>query len=133
MYKPKILVTAAAGKTGGATARELLRAGYPVRAMVRRKDGRSELLKNAGAEIFIGSMEDLVDLQGALSGVQRAYFCPPLEPGTLRRATLFAEAVREAKLEVVVALSQWLTDPIHPAIHSREKWLCSKVFERLPG
>jgi NAD(P)H dehydrogenase (quinone) len=133
MMKPKILVTGATGKTGAATAFQLLQKNFPVRALVHRADNRSETLRAAGAEIFVGSMEDMHDLRSALHGVQRAYFCPPLTPGTLRRATFFAAAAQEAGLEVVVALSQWLTDPLHPAVHSREKWLSSKVFEWMPG
>jgi len=133
MQKPKILVTAAAGKTGTATAMQLLQRGYPVRALVHQMDNRSEGLKNAGAELMVGSLEDMVDLRASLTGVQRAYFCPPLRPGTLRRATLFAEAAREAKLEVVVALSQWVADPTHPAVHAREKWLSNRVFTQIPG
>jgi NAD(P)H dehydrogenase (quinone) len=128
MQKPKILITGAAGKTGGAAAAQLLAQGYPVRAMVRREDQRSVRLKDAGAEIVVGSLEDMKDLKAALSGVQRAYFCPPLEPGTLRRATLFCAAAEESKLEMAVVLSQWLADPNHPATHSREKWLSEQVF-----
>jgi hypothetical protein len=30
-------------------------------------------------------------------------------------------------------LSQWLADPLHPSVHSREKWLAGKVFEWVPG
>jgi NAD(P)H dehydrogenase (quinone) len=133
MMKPRILVTGATGKTGAATAFQLMQKNFPVRAFVRCADERSERLRAAGAEIFVGSMEDMHDLRSALRGVQRAYFCPPLTPGTLRRATFFAAAAQEARLEVVVALSQWLTDPLHPAVHSREKWLSSKVFEWMPG
>ena len=44
MKRPRILVTAAAGQTGSAAVRQLLAAGYPVRALVRRADGRSEAL-----------------------------------------------------------------------------------------
>ncbi|HTA93188.1 MAG TPA: NmrA family NAD(P)-binding protein [Polyangiaceae bacterium] len=133
MTKPRILVTAAAGKTGAATALQLLAKGYPVRALVRRADARSESLRRAGAEVFVGSLEDIVDLRAALRDVTRAYFCPPLEPGTLRRATLFAAVAHEAKLEVVVALSQWLADPLHPAVHAREKWLSEQVFAWATG
>jgi NAD(P)H dehydrogenase (quinone) len=133
MQKPTILVTAAAGKTGAATALQLLAQGYPVRALVRREDGRSQRLKLAGAEIMVGSLEDLADLRAGLKGVQRAYFCPPLESGMLRKTAIFAAAAEEARLEVVVALSQWVTDPLHPAIHAREKWLAGKLLERLRG
>ncbi len=133
MQKPTILVTGATGKTGNATIDQLIAIGYPVRALVRRADARSERLRKSGVEIAVGSLEDMTDLAAAMKGVQRAYFCPPLEPGTLRRATLFAAAAREARLEVVVALSQWVADPHHPAMHSREKWLSNKVFEWVPG
>src|SRR5262245_34437681 len=120
MPKPKILVTGATGKTGAPTALKLLQVGFPVRALVHRDDARSTRLQSAGAEIVIGSLESIRDLKTAMRGVARAYFCPPLEPGTLRRATIFAAAAREAKLEAVVHLSQWLADPIHPAVHARE-------------
>lgn len=116
-----------------ATALQLLRAEYPVRAMLHRIDHRSEALKRAGAEIVRGSLEDIADLRAALIGVSRAYYCPPLTPGTLRRAALFTAAAQESKLEVLVVLSQWLSDPLHPAIHSREKWLTGKVLEWVPN
>ena len=38
MTNAKILVTGATGKTGGQVAQQLLAAGYPVRAFVRRED-----------------------------------------------------------------------------------------------
>src|SRR5262245_32998503 len=131
MQKPRILVTGATGKTGAATTLQLLEKGCPVRAFVHKADERSERLRKSGAEVVVGSLEDMADLRMAMTGVQRAYFCPPLTYGTLRRATFFAVAAEEAKLEVVVVLSQWLADPAHPALHSREKWLTGKVFERL--
>jgi NAD(P)H dehydrogenase (quinone) len=93
----------------------------PVRALVRQSDERAERLQQAGSEIAVGSLEDFRDVTRAMENIDRAYFCPPLEPGTLRRATLFAAAAREAKLEVVVQLSQWVADAIHPAAHAREK------------
>jgi NAD(P)H dehydrogenase (quinone) len=133
MSLPKFLVTGASGKTGSSTTVQLLQKGYAVRAMVHRVDTRSERLKKAGAEIMVGSLEDMVDLRDGMAGIQRAYFCPPLDYGTLRRATLFSVAAQEAKLEVVVALSQWLADPLHPAIHSREKWLSEKMMTWIPG
>jgi NAD(P)H dehydrogenase (quinone) len=132
MPKPRILVTGAAGKTGAPTALQLLEKGYPVRALVRQVDARAERLQQAGAEVIAGSLEDFRDLARAMRNVDRAYFCPPLEPGTLRRATLFAAAAREAKLEAVVQLSQWVADAIHPAAHAREKWLTSQMLSWLP-
>jgi len=133
MRKPLILVTGATGKTGAATIKQLLAQGYQVRALARRADERSARLKQAGAEVVVGSLEDATDLRTAMAGVQRAYYCPPLEPGTLRRAALFAAVALESKLEAVVVMSQWLADASHPAIHAREKWLSEKVFQWNPG
>jgi uncharacterized protein YbjT (DUF2867 family) len=132
MPKPRILVTGATGKTGSPTALGLLERGYPVRAFVRQFDRRAERLREAGAEITVGSLEDFRDLLRAMKNMDRAYFCPPLKPGTLRRATLFAAAAREAKLEAVVQLSQWVADAIHPAVHAREKWLTNQMLSWLP-
>ena len=132
MTKPTILVTGATGKTGAATATQLLARGFPVRALAHKSDARCQALRQAGAEIVIGSLEDAADLRAAMKGVQRAYFCPPLAPGTLRRATNFAAAAMESRLEVVVALSQWVADANHPAAHAREKWLSDKIFQWAP-
>ncbi len=48
MTKPKILVTSAAGRTGSAAVLQLLGKEFPVRAFVRRRDARSEVLERAG-------------------------------------------------------------------------------------
>ena len=133
MLKPRILVTGATGKTGAATIKQLLSRGFPVRALARREDERSVRLRQAGVEVVVGSLEDATDLRTAMTGVQRAYYCPPLEPGTLRRAALFAAVALESKLEAVVAMSQWLADPSHPAAHAREKWLSERLFQWAPG
>jgi hypothetical protein len=50
----------------------------------------------------------------------------------LSASTIFAAAAQEHKLEVVVALSQWLADPRHPSIHTRETWLADKMFSWMP-
>ena len=89
MASPKFLITGATGKTGIAAALQLLEKGGAVRAFVHRTDARSERLREAGAEVIIGSLEDMGDLRRAMAGIQRAYFCPPLDYGTLRRAALF--------------------------------------------
>ena len=81
MRKPRILVTGATGKTGAPSVSLLIKKGYPVRAFVHKQDRRSETLKKAGAEIFVGSLEDPIDVREAMRGVQRAYFCPPLDAG----------------------------------------------------
>ena len=131
--KPRVLVTGATGKTGGQVAAQLLAAGYPVRAYVRREDQRSESLKAAGAEVAIGDLADPQALLDAMHGVQRGYFLPPFDPYMLQSASAFAVAAREARLESLVVLSQWLANPAHPALTTRQHWLADRLFAMLPG
>ena len=133
MTNPKILVTSAAGKTGFQTTKQLLEKGFPVRALVHRPDKRSELLKTLGAEVQVGNLQDIEDVHRALKDVQRAYFCAPLLRNALSASAVFAAAVQEHRLEVVVALSQWLADPRHPSIHTRETWFADRIFSWMPN
>ena len=133
MSKPKILVTAAAGHTGTPTALQLLELGYPVRALVRRTDARSDRLREAGAEIQVGSLADPADLARALVGVKRAYFCPPWGADLVQNVSTFSVAAQEARLESVVALSQWLASPRHPSMTTRGLWLMERTLPWVPG
>ena len=69
MIKPRIIVTGATGKTGRVVVAELLKAGYPVRAMVHREDGRSAQLKAQGAEIAVADMSVIEVQIGDLKGI----------------------------------------------------------------
>ncbi|WP_242336644.1 MULTISPECIES: NmrA family NAD(P)-binding protein [unclassified Anaeromyxobacter] len=132
MKKPRILVTAAAGHTGTPTALQLLERGYPVRCLVRRVDARSERLRDAGAEVVVGSLTDPADVERALEGAQRAYLCPPWGPDLLHVVSTFAVAAREARLESMVALSQWLASPRHPSMATRGLWLMEQTLPWIP-
>jgi NAD(P)H dehydrogenase (quinone) len=133
MAKPKILVTGATGKTGSAVVNQLLSKGYPVRASVRKLDARSEELQRRGAEVVIADIFDPDQIHDALLGVQRAYFLPPIHPYAIQSAVAFAVAARQAKLESVVQLSQWLSHCAHPALMTRQTWLMDQMFALLPG
>jgi NAD(P)H dehydrogenase (quinone) len=133
VMKPRIVVTGATGKTGAIVVAELLRAGYPVRALVHREDARSARLKAQGAEIVVADMSDVERIAGALKDVQRAYYCPPFDPYMIQGAAAFAVAAREARLEHIVALSQWLASPSHPSLMTRQLWLAERLFAMIPG
>jgi uncharacterized protein YbjT (DUF2867 family) len=133
MIKPGILVTGATGKTGSAVVTELLNAGYPVRALVHREDERSARLSARGAEIAVAELTDAERIADALRGMQRAYYCPPFDPYMAQGALAFAVAAREAHLEHVVGLTQWLSSPSHPALITRQLWLVDRLFSMLPG
>lgn len=114
--KPRILVVAATGRTGMAVTRQLLELGYPVTALVRRQDRRSVALADAGATITVGDLVEPDDLRRAMRGAQRAYFAAPWIPTQLHGAINFAVAAEDARLETVVAVTQWLGQPNHPSV-----------------
>lgn len=133
MIKPKILVTSAAGRTGGAAVLQLLEKGFPVRAFVRRRDDRAVALERTGAELAFGDLFDIRDLRQALIGVQRAYHCPPFTPNLLEGAMVFALAAEEAKLEVVTLMSGWNDHAAHPAIVTRQHWIAKQLYRWMPS
>lgn len=133
MTLPKVLVTGATGKTGGAVVDHLLAKTYPVRASVRVRDARSDRLERRGAEVVVADLFDPDQLRDAMHGVQRAYYLPPIHPYAIHSAVAFAVAAQEARLESIVQLSQWLSHRSHPALMTRQTWLMDRVFARLPG
>jgi NAD(P)H dehydrogenase (quinone) len=133
MIKPRIIVTGATGKTGSVVVSELLKAGYPARALVHREDGRSARLKAQGAEIAVADMSDVERVADALKDVQRAYYCPPFDPYMIQGAVAFAVAAKEARLEHIVGVTQWLASPSHPSLMTRQLWLVDRLFSMTPG
>ena len=131
--KPKILVMGAAGKTGNAISFQLLAKGFPVRAFVRIDDYRARKLRRAGAEIFTGNLAEITDLTKAMEGIQRAYFVAPFNPGQLYKSIAFAIAATNAKLELVVGITQWLAQPQHPSVATRESYMTNKILSWMPG
>lgn len=133
MIKPKMLVIPATGITSFPVVVQLLEKGYPVRAFVRKLDARSQKLKTMGAEIFVGNLADSADLLQAMKDIQRAYFSAPWNPNMLDYGVAFALAAKEAKLEVVAVMSQWLSDANHPSIATRAHWLTDGVLQGISG
>jgi len=131
--KPKILVNTASGKVGFVVAMQLLEKNYPVRAFVHRDSARAKLLKDAGAEIFVGNMLDIRDVRRSLQGIQRSFYTFPVESNHLHANMIFATAANEMKLEVVTKLTQWFSNPIHPSFYTREHWLTDQVMSWMPN
>ncbi|QDG75814.1 NmrA family NAD(P)-binding protein [Labrenzia sp. PHM005] len=129
---PNILVTSAAGKTGLPLTLQLLEKAFPVRAFVRKRDNRSDLLAKAGAEIIVGDQYALSDMRKAMAGMQRAYQCAPTAPNGLHYNAVFTVAAVEAQLEHVVTLGQWLSAADHPSLFTREIYL-SDTLIRMPS
>ncbi len=133
MKYPPILVVGATGKTGFAVASQLREKEWPVRAIVHRRDARSQRLDRLGAETVVVDLFDPDQLREAMHGISRAYYCPPFHPYMIQSAAAFAVAAREANLETLVGLSQWLASPSHPSLATRQNWLVDHLFSMIPG
>ncbi|MFD3584638.1 NmrA/HSCARG family protein [Streptomyces sp. NPDC058683] len=73
-----VVVTGATGRQGGATARRLLAAGRPVRALVRDTTApAAKALETAGAELVRGEFDDPSSLPAALEGAAALFAVPP--------------------------------------------------------
>lgn len=129
-----ILVTGAGGGSQGSTGfrvTQLLREqGHTVRALVHRLDERSDRVRELGAEVVEGDLHDLQSLSEATAGIRRAYFAYPVKEGLLQAAATFGAAAREAGVEQVVNLSQWLqpSGP-QPTPHQTRHWLVEQIFD----
>jgi len=77
----RVLVTGAAGKTGQAVIRELVKRNTAVRALVRR-DAQIERAKSIGAaEVMLGDMLDTAVWQQATQNIDAIYhICPNMHP-----------------------------------------------------
>jgi uncharacterized protein YbjT (DUF2867 family) len=104
------VVLGANGRAGGATARALIEQRKPVRVVLRRPE-QAERWTKLGAEVAIGSIEDVPGLAAAMKDAQGGFLlCPPPAGGDpYGRANevgrALAAAVRQARLPKVVALS----------------------------
>jgi NAD(P)H dehydrogenase (quinone) len=101
--------------------------------MVHREDGRSARLRALGAEIAVAEMSDVERVVSALDGVQRAYYCPPLDPYAIQGAVAFAIAAKECRIEHIVGLTQWLASSSHPSLMTRQSWPIDRLFSMTPG
>jgi uncharacterized protein YbjT (DUF2867 family) len=69
-----VLVTGATGRQGGATARALLAAGVPVRALVRYPDTeRAKAVEALGADLVTGDLHDRDSVVRAAKGVRAVF------------------------------------------------------------
>jgi len=126
-----ILVTGAAGGTQGSTGRLittlLLEQGIPVRALVHRLDSRSAELRQRGAEVVECDLLNPASVLAAMQNVKRAYFTYPVTDGLLEAATIFAEAARDAALELVVNNSQYQGRVDDPAFRDPKRLPASAI------
>ena len=108
--KEKILITAATGKTSYQATVQLLKEGYPVRILVRSRNAKAQELEKLGAEIALGQFSNYDQMNNALKGVQRVYYCYPIMKGMPECVSLFIKAAKEQDIASVVFMGQWLAE-----------------------
>src|ERR1700712_1093995 len=124
------LITAATGKTGANTVRELRQDGHRVRALVHSHDARADALEQLGAEIVTGDLLDFTSVSSALAGVTAAYFCYPILPGLLDATTIFAQGASEAGVKAVVNMSQISARRDAKSHAAQNHWLGERLLAR---
>jgi len=129
MSKPKILVTGSTGKTGAAVVEQLLERDYPVRALARVRDERSERLERLGAEVVLGDFVDLQSIRDAVRGVKRVYFVYPPHDGLVEATSIMAVAARDAGVEAIVNMSQISARQDSQSPLARHHWLSENIFD----
>jgi uncharacterized protein YbjT (DUF2867 family) len=109
-------VAGISGRTGSIVAESLLRAGKPVRVIVR-DETKGAVWRSRRAEVAVASLDDPESLARALAGVEGAYLISPQDPRSMdpisdgwRIADAIARAVRDSRLPHLVLLSS-LTAP----------------------
>jgi len=106
-----IAVFGATGKVGGKVAAMLLESGTQVRLLARSAE-KAAPLKNEGAEIIIGSLQNEDDIKTTLEGCDGAFLMTPKDnsrddylEGEIAIGRLYGTAVKEMEVGHVVYLS----------------------------
>jgi NAD(P)H dehydrogenase (quinone) len=126
--KRRVLIAGATGDTGRAAVKESLEFGLDVRALVHRKDKRSEVLQQPAVEVVVGDLLDINTIFPAMEGIQSAYFVYPVQPGLLQATVNFAQAAKEAGVSYVVNLSQRSADRHSKSNSCRDTFIAEQVF-----
>ncbi len=130
MNKPLILVTGATGKTGQHVVQEMLVRGFPVRALARARDERTQRLEELGAEVVLGDFHDLQSIRAAVKGAERVYFCyPPQGDRLVEATTILATAARDEGVQTVVNMSQISARQDSESPLARHHWLSENILD----
>ena len=130
-----ILVTGATGQQGGATAHHLLANGWSVRALTRNtKSPKAQALKEAGAEVVQGDLDDRNSLEQALEGVYGLFaVLTPEQSVTIeeRQGKTLADAAHAAGIQHLVYSSVGGAERDSGIPHFDSKWAIEKHIRAL--
>ncbi len=132
-----ILVLGGTGRQGGATARELLRRGRSVRALLRDPQApRARALAAAGAALVRGDLDDPASLRAALRGVHGVFSVQTFRgaggvEGEERQGRAVADAAAEAGVAHVVYSSVGGAERDSGIPHFESKWHVEQHIAKL--
>jgi NAD(P)H dehydrogenase (quinone) len=126
----KVLITGATGDTGRAAVRESIALGLDVRAMVRRRDTRSEALEALGAEVVVGDLLEINTVRDAMKDVDAAYLVWPVQPGLINATVNFAQAAKESGVKMVINLSQRSANRESTSDSCRDTYIAEEILNR---
>lgn len=133
-----ILVLGATGQQGGETAKYLLKNRWKVRAFTRNPSSENSLrLKDLGAEIFQGDMEDPYSLDLAMQGVYGVFSVQPSEwepnestdANEVKVGKLVADSAKNAKVSHLVYSS--VIGAERQSDFRKHKWEIEKYIHNL--
>ena len=132
----KILVTGATGQQGGSLARLLLRKKHKVYALTRNtQSSAAQDLRNRGANIVKGDLDDSDSLQRAVKDVESVFLMgTPFEDGTegeIRRGKLMADIAKENGIEHLVYSSVANADKNTGIPHFESKYKVEQHIKNL--
>jgi NAD(P)H dehydrogenase (quinone) len=124
----KVLITGATGDTGRAAVESAIAIGLDTRAMVHKRDARSEALKKLGVEVALGDHLEIDSVRAAMQGVDAAYFVWPVAPGLIHATVNFAQAAKEAGVATVINQSQRSANRFSTSNSCRDSFLAEQVM-----
>ena len=131
-----ILVTGATGQQGGSLARLLLQKKHKVHALTRNtQSSAAQDLRNRGAKILKGDLDDSDSLKRAVKDVQSIFLMgTPFEDGTegeIRRGKLMADITKENNIEHLVYSSVANADKNTGIPHFESKYKVEQHIKNL--
>ena len=127
----KVLITGATGSTGKNAIKKLQELKVPVRALVHKKDARSEQLSTQGVEIVDGDLSNFDSVSAALKGITGAYFLYPIQvPGILEATAFFTQAAIEEGVSFIVNMSQISARRVAKSHAAQDHWIAERLFDR---
>ncbi len=126
--EPMILITGAAGKTGQAIIRALVRHGQNVRTLAYRREHVATLERQGAHEVAVGDVQDRAAVAAAAEGTRAIYhICPNMHPREVEIGEVVIAAARSAGCERFVYHSV-----LHPQTEAMpHHWHKLRVEEKL--